>query len=161
VNAFRRLLLLLLMCALPVQGALAASRLCMASLHPSDAGAGASVAHEGHASGQPASAHRGNPPGHVAHRGDAAGHAAHHGHSAAHAAQPAATPDTDPAEPLQPADHAADTCKLCAACCLTVAVAPPVPYVVAIAAAFSGFRSVAVAVVHNVADGLERPPRTI
>lgn len=119
----RRCLLVLLMLALPVQGALAASRLCLALMHAPAAAAPADHAHHPH-------------------RADA-GHDpqdSHHGGGT---------------------DHAAGSCSLCAACCLTVAVAPDAPRIAATSAAYAGHPPFAVPVPHNVADGLERPPRTI
>jgi hypothetical protein len=58
-------------------------------------------------------------------------------------------------------DRASDTCSLCAACCLTVAVAPQAPDLVVLLPAYVGHGPVLIAVLRNVADGLERPPRTV
>ena len=58
-------------------------------------------------------------------------------------------------------DHGAGSCSLCAACSLTVAVGPCVPQLQPPNAAYAAYPVVDVAAVRNVADGLERPPRTI
>ncbi|MCC6195500.1 MAG: hypothetical protein IT518_13635 [Burkholderiales bacterium] len=132
MTLLRRLLLLVLVFALPLQGAMAASRLCMGTAHH-----GADATSAAHASG----AHAAGAP---------------HRHDGSDAASAPASDDPSPAT-----DHASSTCKHCAACCLTVAVAPPPPAVAPGAAGFASFHPIAVPVPHNVADGLERPPRTI
>jgi len=114
----RRCLLLLLVLALPLQGAFAASRMCLAAMEPAG-----DAQHEHHAQA-----------GHDM----PAAHAGGSGH-----------------------DHAAGSCSLCAACCLAVAIAPPAPQVAATLATYAPHRPFAVPVPHNIADGLERPPRTI
>ena len=135
MSTSRRLLLLLLLFALPLQGAVAAARLCLATL-AAPASAAQSVA--GHA--------------HVAGPGDDGHHAGTHAPAATHAqhAHDGASGD----------EQASDTCSLCAACCLTVAVAPQAPGVVVLPAVYAGHAPIRVPVPHNVADGLERPPRT-
>lgn len=135
MSPLRRLLLVLLLSALPLQGAVAAARLCVAA--PSLPGA-VVQADAGHA--------------HVAGHGQDAHHAGTQAPEAlqAHHAHDDAAGD----------EQASETCSLCAACCLTVAVAPQAPGVVALPAAYAGHAPVRVDVLHNVADGLERPPRT-
>ena len=58
-------------------------------------------------------------------------------------------------------DHGGGSCSLCAACSLTVAVGPGVPQLQPPHAAYAAYPVVDVAAVRNVADGLDRPPRTI
>lgn len=96
----------------------------------------------------------------AAHHADvvaATAHASHaHDHGVAHA-----PPDADRSLPGDaPADVAADTCKLCAACGLTAAAPPAALSLSALPAAEPGYPAIRVQVPHNVADGLERPPRT-
>ncbi len=138
MSASRRLLLLLLLCALPLQGAVAASRLCLATLASPERAA------RSDAFDAPAGAHD---------------HRAHHAgaHGPADAQAPASHADDGDAGDAQ----ASDTCSLCAACCLTVAVAPQAPGVVVLPPAHAGFAPVSVPDVSDVASGLERPPRTI
>ena len=133
-----RLLLLLLLCALPLQGAVAASRLCLAAL-VAPATATAVGTQHAHLSG-----HNHDLDHASAHASSGARSLSHHGHDGAAAD-----------------DQASDTCSLCAACCLTVAVAPQAPDVVVLLPAYVGHEPVLIAVLHNVADGLERPPRTV
>jgi hypothetical protein len=151
VNATKRFLLLLLMLALPVQGALAASRLCMGMAHPLPAAAAGVQAHEGYGV---RSAHDHHPAAHAPQEPDA---------TYAAAVPPADVPPMLGAShdhvPLS--DHVSGTCSQCAACCLTVAVAPPAPSLQLTAAGDATYRTILVPVPHNVADGLERPPRTI
>jgi hypothetical protein len=169
VKRFRHLLLLVLALALPVQGVMAASRLCMPSPH-----AGPSAALD--AAGHHATAHAvdGDYPQHPAASPHASSHAvadhrdcavlARNGDQSdgAHDAGTSAHDASMPAGEAAPEhDHAGGTCKLCAACCLTVAVAPPLPSLALMSAGFAGYRPLVVPVPHNVADGLERPPRTI
>jgi hypothetical protein len=149
------------MFALPVQGALAASRLCMGSAHPlAAAGAGAHAHDDRGGMGMEHHHHRATP----ADDHHAAAHA-HHDAGPTHAvvgehvdAPPMSVASHDDAVM---SDHASGTCNLCAACCLTVAVAPPAPGLQLMAAGDGGYRTIVVPVPHNVADGLERPPRTI
>jgi hypothetical protein len=134
----RRLLLLLLLCALPLHGAVAASRLCLAAL-VAPATATAVGTQHAHLSGH-------------AHDSDhASAHAPSGAHSLFHHGHAGAAAD----------DRASDTCSLCAACCLTVAVAPQAPDLVVLLPAYVGHGPVLIAVLRNVADGLERPPRTV
>jgi hypothetical protein len=132
----RRLLLLLLLCALPLQGAVAASRLCLETL------------------AAPATAVRAQHP-HLSGHDHASDHASAHAPSGAHSlfhhAHDGAAAD----------DQASDMCSLCAACCLMVAVAPQAPDLVVLLPAYVRHGPVLIAVVHNVADGLERPPRAV
>ena len=134
----RRLLLLSLLCALPLQGAVAASRLCLAAL-VAPATATAAVTHHERVAGHD------HDSDHVrAHAPSGAHSPSHHGHDGAAAGE-----------------QASDTCSLCAACCLTVAVAPQAPDLVVLLPAYAGHGPVIIPVLHNVADGLERPPRTV
>jgi hypothetical protein len=137
MSTSRRLLLLVLLFALPLQGAVAAARLCLATL-AAPGSAVQAVAGHAHAAGPEDVAHHAGAHTPV----DAQKHAQH-----AH--------DGTPGD-----EQASDTCSLCAACCLTVAVAPQAPGVVVLPAAYAGHAPVRVPVLHNVADGLERPPRT-
>lgn len=134
-----RILLIVLMFALPMQGAMAASRsLCVAAAQGD--GVATTIA--------------------LDHAAAMAGEHHAHGHGAAHAAVEAASPA--PSDDAQSVPHAAtDACQLCAACGVTAAT-PPVPLQLATAAAAqSVFQPIFVPVPHNVADGPERPPRTI
>jgi hypothetical protein len=133
----------MLVLALPMQGVMAASRLCMASLHDPAAHAVAGGVDGAHA---PASAdHSGSPM--------AAGGHAHHA--------PAQASGATNAETAPDKVYGTDTCKHCAACVLTAAGAPyAAPFALA-SAAFPGFRPLVVPVPHNVADGFERPPRAL
>ena len=84
-------------------------------------------------------------------------HASHaHDHGVAHA--PAGPGGSLPGDASAPV--AADTCKLCAACGLTVAAPPAALSLSALPAADPGYPAIHVQVPRNVADGLERPPRT-
>ena len=141
VTVLRRILLLLLALALPLQGAMAASRLCMANTHPPVEDSAAEP-HGSHGSASRSS------EGHHA--------AAQHAH---HAGASLSTPASGDQLPMT--GHASGTCKHCAACSLTVTVAPPAPNVDLGSAGFAAFRPIVVPVPHNVADGLERPPRTL
>jgi len=132
MSAPRRLLLLLLLCALPLQGAVAASRLCLATLAAPESAARA-VAHDAHAGGHELRTHQADAQAHAGHAHDGASGDA----------------------------QASDTCSMCAACCLTVAIAPQAPVVVVPPSAHAGFAPVSVPDLSNVAGGLERPPRTI
>ncbi|CAG0976341.1 hypothetical protein BURK1_01503 [Burkholderiales bacterium] len=135
MTLFRRLLIALLVFALPWQGAMASSRwLCVAM---SDAPSGVVAPH----------ASQGAQGGHAT-----AMHAAHDAH---------ASPTAHPAAHHGPSDGAHDGgCNLCAACSVTAA-APPAPVVVgAIDVAGAYFPALLVPVPRVVADGLERPPRT-
>lgn len=139
MTRLHRILLIVLMFALPMQGAMAASRwLCVAAAH----GDGVATT---------------TPHDHVA---AMAGEHHAHGHGAARAAVEAASPALS--GDAQSVPHAAaDSCQLCAACGVTAAT-PPVPLQLATApAAPAVFQPIFVPVPHNVADGPERPPRTI
>ena len=131
-------MLLLLLCALPLQGAVAASRLCLAAL-AAPATATVVVAQDARVSS------------HYHDSDHASAHAPSGAHSPSHHGHDGVTAD----------DQASDTCSLCAACCLTVAVAPQAPDFVVLLPAYAGHRPVIIPVLHNVADGLERPPRTV
>ena len=130
----RRAILILLVLMLPLQGAVAASRwICAASSHH-----GAAVvmdAEQMHSS-----------MGH-SHQGDLADDAP----SEADAHGSGATTPHD----------AAGSCQLCAACSLTSATPPSPLALLSISPAYAGFLPVAVPRPHNVADGPERPPRTV
>ena len=134
----RRLLLLLLLCALPLQGAVAASRLCLAALVAPATATAAVTQHE-----------------------RVAGHDHHSDHVRAHAPSGAHSPSHHGHDGAAAGEQASDTCSLCAACCLTVAVAPQAPDLVVLLPAYAGHGPVIIPVLHNVADGLERPPRTV
>jgi hypothetical protein len=131
----RRTILILLLLMLPVQGAMAASRwICFASAQ--QGAAVASPADHAHAS-----------MGHAHHQ-----HTVHDFGTDFEAAHGSDAPTSH---------DASGTCHLCAACCLTGA-APPPPFVLSgLSPANAGFPPVSVPVPHNVADGPERPPRTI
>jgi hypothetical protein len=132
IPRFHRTILILLLLMLPVQGAVAASRwVCFGH-----GAAAVSSSHHAHASvghaHHPDSVHDLSSDSEVAHGSDA------------------------------PISHdTSGTCHLCAACCLTGA-APPPPFVLSsLPPANAGFPPVSVPVPHNVADGPERPPRTV
>lgn len=132
MSRLRRLVVLLLMLALPVHGAIASSRwLCVGSPH---------------AVAPTAAVHDHALHAHAMHDGDQAGSThASHGKTSIDGAAP------------QGAD--AGACQLCAACCLTAA-APPAPLATPSAsAAEAGFPAIAIPVPRIVADTLERPPR--
>src|SRR5215212_7110553 len=124
----RHWLVLLLVLALPLQGALAASRMC-AAMHTS-APAAADAGHAAHAAVH-----------HAHQRGEHSGH--HH------------------AEHGNVNDDGAGSCSLCAGCCLTVAVGSAVPFFTPTDASYAAPPPVVATVMRNIADGLERPPRTI
>jgi len=130
--------MLLLLCALPLQGAVAASRLCLAAL------AAPATATAVDALGARVSGHDHDSDHAGAHAPSGAHSPSHHGHDGAAAD-----------------DQASETCSLCAACCLTVAVAPQAPDLIVLLPAYAGHAPVILPVLHNVADGLERPPRTV
>jgi hypothetical protein len=148
------LLLLVLMLALPLQGVMAASRLCMVAPHSSPVEATGSAAPHSMASSE----HSGAPADHLAASSDASPHDHGAPSQAGHAGHGTAVP-SDPSAPAH--DHVGGACKLCAACCLTAAVAPALPVLVLMSDGFADYRPIVVPVPHNVADGLERPPRTI
>lgn len=137
VTLFRRVLIAMLVLALPFQGALASSRWACAAMADATAAAAAADFR------MPPSAHS-------------------HAHVGAHAASPhahhaaeAALPDASSA-----GGNDAGTCKLCAACSFSAAT-PPAPIVLgAIEPASERFPAMAVTVPRVAADGLERPPRT-
>jgi hypothetical protein len=91
--------------------------------------------------------------------------AAHAHHTAAHdAAHAASGSDNAPLTPVSGdrAHHdASGSCQLCAACCLTVASPPAPPTLAMEPLADAGFPPVSAPVPHNVADGPERPPRSL
>jgi hypothetical protein len=130
----RRTVLVLLMLAVPVQGAIAAARtLCVAAAHL--AGPMATTGHEHHA----------------------------HDHGAARdPADPHSLASVSTAAPnLGPAQATAHTCEQCSACGLTAAAPPAALALFALPTADPGFPAIVVPSPHNVADGLERPPRII
>jgi hypothetical protein len=132
LTRLHRTVLILLLLTLPVQGAMAASRwLCFAASQDRAASAG--------------------------HEHPSAAHARHH--------ETAGDVDTDSTAspgPNDPTSHdASGTCNLCAACSLTVAAPPPPLVLGSFPPSNAGFPPVFVPVPHNVADGPERPPRTI
>lgn len=141
MNRAARALLVVLLLALPLQGAMAATRLCMAMGQTSGAPLAASMA----GTADQAHAHHASMPD-----------PGHHGAQAATGA-PADGADAGAGH----GDHAAGTCKLCSACCLTVAVAPPGPTVAPGDATGGDFRAVQAVAPPAIAGGLERPPRTI
>jgi len=109
MRSWRHLLIAVLVAALPVQGALAASRALCGPVSP----------------GAPASAHHGamaHGQGH-AHGGGHAHDAASAGHAHVHAHEHQATLDADESSPA-PADEGRG-CKMCAACSLAAVVAFP------------------------------------
>lgn len=128
-----RTILIFLLTMLPIQGAMAASRwICVA---PQTAGPATSVDHV-----QLSTGHQ------------------HHLNSV-----PDDSADLEVAHDIDsPTPHDFNgTCHLCAACCLTSAAPPPPLVFSSLAPAHAGFLPVSVSVPHNVADGPERPPRTI
>jgi hypothetical protein len=139
MSRVQRVLLVLLMLMLPAQGAMAASRwLCIAAAHHGDAG---SIAH----AVPQVDSHAGS---HHAAIADAAGHA----HADAH--------DMDVHGAQGSAPHSTtDSCNLCAACGVTAAAPPPALALAALPPAELDFLPIFVPVPHNIADGLERPPR--
>lgn len=126
MTRFRRLLLLLVMIALPLQSAMAASRLCVTWMPPAES--------------------------------SSIGASEHQMHMAATASDHHAMDPTQGAKPAM--DHSDGTCKHCAACTVTAALGPPALMLLLDEAGFTSFRPIVVPVPHNVADGLERPPRT-
>jgi len=139
VSRLRRLVVLLLMLALPVHGAIASSRwLCVGSPH---------------AVAPTAAVHDHALHAHAMHDGDQAGSThASHGKTSIDGAAPQGAVDAT-------ASADAGACQLCAACCLTAA-APPAPLATPSAsAAEAGFPAIAIPVPRIVADTLERPPR--
>jgi len=127
VTQFRRVVLVALMLALPVQAAVAAARtLCVAAGHHADVVATTTQAPHAH------------------------------DHGAAHA--PAGADGSLPGDASAPV--AADTCKLCAACGLTAAAPPAALSLSRLPAADPGYPAIHVQVPRNVAERLERPPRT-
>jgi hypothetical protein len=96
----------------------------------------------------------------AAHHADVVATTAHgshvHDHGVAHA--PADADGSLAGDASAPV--AADTCKLCAACGLTAAAPPAALSLSALPAAGLGYPAIHVPVPRNVADGLERPPRT-
>jgi hypothetical protein len=135
VTRLHRTILILLLLALPIQGVMAASRwLCLAS------------AQQGAAAASPAD-----------HMHSAMGHA--------HDQDSANDIGTDSAVAHGaggPTSHdASGTCHLCAACCLTGAAPPPPLAFISLPHVDAGFPPVSVPVPRNVAEGPERPPRTI
>ena len=135
VTRLHRTILILLLLTLPIQGAAAASRwLCFAAAQQGSVAA----LHSDHAHSSMGHVHDQDSVHDVG-----ADSAASHG-------------SNDPTS-----HHASGTCQLCAACCLTVAAPPPPFALTSLPPANAGFPPVSVPVPHNVADGPERPPRTI
>jgi len=145
VNRIRCLLIALLMLALPVQGAVASSRWLCAAMAP--ASSGTATMHSRHAT----HVHAVN----VAHATPA------HAHSAA-AHDSAAAPLHHAAASDETSAMSQETgCNLCAACSVTAAAPPASLVLAAIDATGAQFPALAVPVPRVVADGLERPPRTV
>ncbi len=140
--------MLLLLVALPIQGALAASRWMCVGNGFGAAGVSADVVGHAH-----------TPTAGAAHRHDGA--------------IPAATPARNHAHhdvasfgvvgtTVQANSHrAADGCRMCAACSLAAATAPTSPTLADMTAAGAGFPAISARVPRASADGPERPPRTI
>lgn len=120
--------------ALPMQGALAATRLCMALAGGGDRAASVNSSAHGH---EAAMVDRGQ-----------------------HVPDSAEFLDSDAAG-MDHGGHAAGTCKLCSACCLSAAVAPPGLAISPGEPTGEDFRPVDVAVPPAIAGGFERPPRTM
>lgn len=149
---FRRLVVTLLVLALPVQGALASTRWMCASL-AAKAEATAAASHAAHAMHDLRASDASTiDPAHTPHA-HLASHAAH----AQGASHDAPAPGHDQAHALAGADTG---CNLCAACSVT-AGAPPAPLVVAaVDVAQPPFASPPARVPDVAAGGPERPPRT-
>lgn len=131
-----RLLILLLIAAVPLQGAAAASRwLCVVGTHGPDVDAAHSHAAHSH------------------------GNAAHDGHHQAALGQSASIAADMHSAGADFSGGASPTCNLCAACCLTVAAPPAQATPVAMPASFAGFPPITPAVTDFVVHGPERPPR--
>lgn len=133
LSRVHRTILILLLLLLPVQGAVAASRwICVAS----EGTVVATSADHAHLSTE----------------------RQHHQDSA-----PVDSADLDVGHDSDaPISHDPDgTCQLCAACSLTSAAPPPPLVLSSLPPANAGFPPVSVPVPHNIADGPERPPRTI
>jgi hypothetical protein len=132
-----RLLIVLLIAAVPLQGAAAASRwLCLASSHH-DAATVAEHSHVAHRHGEPAPEN---------HEHGTAGHA--------HTTDALVQPGGDAGAPA-----ASSSCNLCAACCLTVASPPARLEPPAAPAVSADFPPLSPAAAEFLARGLERPPR--
>ena len=134
----RHLIILLLCCLLPVQGALAFARsVGMASHHARALQAAADTSsgtHQQH----------------------------HHGrHQAHHLGHPSA--DTPARTSVKSIPHSQASCTDCAKCCLTGATAPPPATVQASAVSFvlTAFKPVSIEVAFHIPEKPERPPRAL
>ena len=139
-RSLRHLIILLLCCLLPVQGALAFARsVGMVSHHArSLQAAAASGDHQHHHQGQ--------------HQGQ---------HQAHHLGQPSV--DTPAKAHAKSAPHSQASCTDCAKCCLTGATAPPPAAFQASAVSFvlSAFKLVSIEVAVHIPEKPERPPRAL
>lgn len=147
LDLFRRVVLLLLLMALPIQGAFAVSR-SLCAVGAADASVESVAAHV-HAAATGAG-HR--------HDGATAGNAHHHNQATQPRDDSSDAADATPSPNTHPAS---DTCRMCAACCLTVATAPASQVLAAVPTVAAVFPAVTTAVPHPSADGPERPPRTL
>jgi hypothetical protein len=137
----QRVLLVMLMLMLPAQGAMAASRwLCVAAAHLDEAGSTAHAAPHAHSHAGAHDAANATSPVHTHAGADDLDH---------HGAQGSAPHSTT------------DSCNLCAACGVTAAAPPPALALAALPPADLDFLPIFVQVPHIIADGLERPPRTL
>jgi hypothetical protein len=140
-DLIRTLLVCLLALALPVQGALAATRVVCAAHHPG----GVSVGAEGGTAVTPAHAHH-----------DAGMHSGTHAGAAA--AAPGADSAASAAEPAQAT--AGGKCSACSACCAPGLMPTPASGLPAAEPAPTVFAAVEFSVEAFAADGPDRPPRT-
>ena len=147
MTRFRSLLIALLMLALPVQGAVASSRWLCAAMTPATSDAVMHARHAAHVHVMD-DAHAPSGQAHQAPTG------AEHGFAGTHAHPAGAHDETSPISQ--------DTgCNLCAACSVTAATPPASIVLAATAASDASFPALDAPVPHGVADGLERPPRTL
>jgi len=139
----RRLIILLLCCFLPVQGALAFARsVGMVSHHARAVQTATDTATD-----TEARAHQQHHHGH---------HQAHHAHHAGHGSS-----NTSDKAPAKSMPHSQASCTDCAKCCLTGATAPPPSAVQASSVSFvlSALKPVSIDVAIHIPEKPERPPR--
>lgn len=135
----RYLIIVLLCCLLPVQGALAfAQSVGMVSYHARVLQTATDTA---------ARAHQQHHHGH---------HQAHHAHHAGHGSS-----DTSDKASAKSMPHSQASCTDCAKCCLTGATAPPPNAVQASSVSFvlGAFKPVSIEVAVHIPEKPERPPR--
>ena len=136
----RRLIILLLCCLLPVQGALAFARSVGMVSHHARAVQTATDTATDTAAGALQQHHQGHHP------------ANHAGHGSV---------DKSEKAPAKSTQHSQASCTDCAKCCLTGATAPPPTAVQASSVSFvlSAFKPVSIEVAVHIPEKPERPPR--